>query len=217
MINEDKLETLQEEGRIADATSKLIHPDSKLWNIIQREINNPHLIFRDAKVDQPWENAPKNIYDPMRISQISWIDNFDLKKEILSDICEYNSMVGSWNYDLDGMENIQYGIYPVGGHYDWHVDEFSTPLKYEYVEAEYNKTLQRKISFTIFLNDPHEYEGGELDIEMEGPRQKPRYKEYKLPKATFLIFRSCLWHRVRPVTSGVRKSLVGWIMGPPFR
>ena len=202
-----------EEKPIVNTTSKLIHPDSKLWNLIQQEINNPHLIMKEARVDQPWENpTQKNVSDKSwRISQISWLRNSELKTQILSEICEYNSMVGSWNYDLDGMENLQYGIYPVGGHYDWHVDAFSSPL------MEYNKILQRKISFTIFLNDPHEYEGGELDIEMEGPRQKIRYKEYKLPKANFLIFRSCLWHRVRPVTSGVRKSLVGWIMGPPFR
>ena len=201
-----------EENSFTNTTSKLIPPDSKLWNLIQQEINNPHLIMKEATVDQPWhEINQNNVSDPMRISQISWLKNSELKKEILSEICEYNSMVGSWNYDLDGVNNIQYGIYPVGGHYDWHVDEFSSPL------VEFNKTLQRKISFTIFLNDPHEYEGRELDIEVEGPRQKIRYKEFKLPKGSFLLFRSCLWHRVRPVTSGVRTSLVGWIMGPPFR
>jgi hypothetical protein len=25
-----------------------------------------------------------------------------------------------------------------------------------------------------------------------------------------------MWHRVRPVKSGVRKSIVGWVLGPPW-
>ena len=203
-----------EQKPIATSTSKSIPLDSKLWNLIQQEISNPYLKMQEAKVDQPWEVDQINVSDPMRKSQISWLSNFDLKKQILSEICEYNSLPGSWNYHLDGMGHIQYGIYPVGGHYDWHVDEFYIPL----MKKEYgNKILQRKISFTIFLNDPDEYEGGELDIEVGGPRDDIRYHTFKLPKADFLIFRSSLWHRVRPVTSGVRKSLVGWIMGPPFR
>jgi hypothetical protein len=26
-----------------------------------------------------------------------------------------------------------------------------------------------------------------------------------------------MWHRVRPVKSGVRKSIVGWLLGPTIR
>ena len=44
-----------------------------------------------------------------------------------------------------------------------------------------------------------------------------RYVTLKLPKKSIVIFPSNKWHRVRPVTSGVRKSLVTWFRGPPFR
>ena len=40
---------------------------------------------------------------------------------------------------------------------------------------------------------------------------------FKMPKGTMIVFPSYMWHRVRPVTSGVRKSLVLWIQGPPFK
>ena len=70
---------------------------------------------------------------------------------------------------------------------------------------------------TIWLNDPDEYEGGELDIEYQGPREDIRYDSLKLPKGSIVIFPSDKWHRVRPVTFGVRKSLVTWFRGPPFR
>ena len=79
------------------------------------------------------------------------------------------------------------------------------------------KKLIRKISITIFLNDPDEYGGGELDIETRGPKEKMRYDTFKLHKGSIVIFPSNKWHRVRPVTSGVRKSLVTWFSGPPFR
>ena len=81
-----------------------------------------------------------------------------------------------------------------------------------------DRKLTRKLSITIWLNDPDEYEGGEFDIEVLGPREKgKRYETLKLSKGSIVIFKSDKWHRVRPVTSGVRKSLVTWFRGPPFR
>ena len=60
-------------------------------------------------------------------------------------------------------------------------------------------------------------EGGEFDIEIIGPREDIRYETLKLSKGSIVIFPSDKWHRVRPVTSGERKSLVTWFRGPPFR
>ena len=71
---------------------------------------------------------------------------------------------------------------------------------------------------TIWLNDPDEYEGGEFDIETKSPLEEIRYDTLKLSKGSIVIFPSNkVWHRVRPVTSGERKSLVGWFSGPAFR
>ena len=84
------------------------------------------------------------------------------------------------------------------------------------VSQEFN----RKISVTIWLNDPQEYEGGEFDLEVRGPSLPDwmrRYDTFKLPKKSIIIFPSNKWHRVRPVTSGIRKALVLWFQGPPFR
>jgi PKHD-type hydroxylase len=76
--------------------------------------------------------------------------------------------------------------------------------------------LSSLISFTIFLND--DYEGGEFDLEIYGPAAEPRYVEIKKqPKTNCVIFHSDMWHRVRPVTKGVRKSLVGWVLGNQFK
>ena len=109
------------------------------------------------------------------------------------------------------MESIQLTHYFEHDFYDWHVDTLPKPMINN--DVSYN----RKISATVWLNDPEEYEGGEFDIEIKGPREDIRYDTLKLPKGSIVIFPSDRWHRVRPVTSGVRKSLVLWFQGPSFR
>ena len=74
----------------------------------------------------------------------------------------------------------------------------------------------RKISMTLFMNNPDEYEGGEFDLELFEPEKQPRYETFKLKKGSAIFFQSDSWHRVRPVSSGVRKSLVAWYSGPTF-
>jgi len=38
-----------------------------------------------------------------------------------------------------------------------------------------------------------------------------------LPKGSIVVFPSFIWHRVKPVTKGVRYSLVMWSLGYPFK
>ena len=69
----------------------------------------------------------------------------------------------------------------------------------------HNKT--RKLSMTIVLND--EYEGGEFQFFND----KTLIKE---KQGTVIIFPSYMQHRVRPIKSGIRYSLVVWFLGEPF-
>ena len=112
-----------------------------------------------------------------------------------------------WNLDLDAIENIQYGEYNEEQYYDWHIDQHKTV---------YGDDRVRKCSFSVFLND--DYEGGEFDLELGGPNVKNRVTTFKkLPKNQMIFFQSEFWHRVRPVTKGVRKSLVAWVLGPKYK
>jgi PKHD-type hydroxylase len=62
------------------------------------------------------------------------------------------------------------------------------------------------VSFTLFLNDPTSYEGGELTIEtMQGDRS------YKLEAGSAIVYPSSFLHQVEPVTQGERLVAVGWI------
>ena len=107
-----------------------------------------------------------------------------------------------WGFDISGMdEQIQYAEYPEnGGHYDWHMD--TGPDKFS----------RRKISITVQLSDPSEYEGGDLQIKINaGQNDTPK------GLGNVVIFPSYLLHRVTPVTKGLRRSLVLWITGPAFK
>jgi PKHD-type hydroxylase len=70
----------------------------------------------------------------------------------------------------------------------------------------------RKLSFSVMLTDPGDYKGGELLL-------KTSFKPMKTPKkrGTVVFFPSFVLHEVTPVTEGIRKTLVGWVLGPNFR
>ena len=103
--------------------------------------------------------------------------------------------------DIQVTENAQFTEYPEGGFYDWHMDCD--------VNMEHEPPV-RKISMTLLLNDPSEFEGGDLELMAPG-----KFAELKQGHA--IIFASFLNHRVNPVTKGMRQSLVCWFGGKPFR
>ena len=149
--------------------------------------------------------------DRLRISDIVFLDNMELNQQLLDMIVDWNNNISKWNWNITSLEFPQYGIYNKGGYYGWHIDVVHPN------SPDYNPNIVRKISISIWLNDPDEYEGGELDIEVDGPNADSRYVTFKLSKGSIVVFPSDKWHRVRPITSGVRKSLVAWFLGPPFR
>ena len=184
--------------------------DTPLWGLIEEKLNN-NLEWKDALVNDDSDIYSNNYSksDKLRKSKITWLNDLYLRQQLFNSVDLYNKQ--NWNYDLDGCDGIQYGTYSDGGFYDWHVDK---EPEINLIDGQY---LMRKLSMTIWLNDPYEYEGGEFDIEVNGPRKDIRYETLKLSKGSIVIFPSDKWHRVRPVTSGERKSLVTWFRGPPFR
>ena len=149
------------------------------------------------------ESSTKKI---VRNSKISFIKHDEILQQFLEISKNVNQMC-DWNFDLDAIEPLQYGEYGKKEEYGWHVDQHNKP---------YNDGRVRKISFSVFLNN--DYTGGEFDLELHSPSVKDRYDTFTiLPLNTALFFKSDYWHRVRPVTKGVRKSLVGWVLGPKFK
>ena len=177
-------------------------------NTVEKIINDSKLIWNTAQIEQ---DDRKHVVDiKVRACKTCFLSNKKLDKLFRKMISDYNTHYSGWNYDLSFIEPIQLTHYYEGDFYDWHTDTLNS-------HNDKQKKHTRKVSATVFLNDPDEYEGGELDIEIEGPKKDPRYETFKLHKGSIVVFPSRMWHRVRPVTSGVRKSLILWIQGPSFR
>ena len=108
-------------------------------------------------------------------------------------------------------QGVQYGVYGESHFYDWHIDQYSNPTSGE----EYGVPdipLNRKISATLLLSAPDEYEGGDMMF------RDGAGNEYHIDKGreqgSIVVFPSNVSHRVCPVTRGIRRSCVSWILGP---
>lgn len=99
--------------------------------------------------------------------------------------------------------------YESGDHFAWHADNSSTdaPL------------ATRKLSAVIQLSPPDSYEGGDLELAMYAPDVSgtPQTRSQLRARGLMITFPSYMLHRVAPVTSGVRHSIVAWLHGPAFR
>ena len=113
-------------------------------------------------------------------------------------------------YDISDIENdlIQYTQYNKGDFYKWHTDMDISDIN----EPD---QLVRKLSFTLQLTNEDEYTGGNLEF---ADFDDSTYR-FSVPKSrgTVIVFDSRVPHRVTPVESGIRKSLVGWVVGKRWR
>lgn len=108
-----------------------------------------------------------------------------------------------YQYDLKNIFEFQLIRYYEGGNYNWHCDYGISP----------RRGVVRKLSMSVQLSKPSNYEGGELQIVDYCNRTITIPNEL----GTVVIFDSKLPHKVHPVTFGERISLVGWANGPKLR
>jgi PKHD-type hydroxylase len=187
--------------------------------------NNPQLSFREANrtflniqaikcdidVESVLEVAQMHTLETARMSstlappdyrktRVTFIHRRELPslfEKLYRVVCDQNMTV--YKFHLFEMPDIiQYAEYNESSFYNWHMDCGS-------------EQPNRKLSLSIQLSDPSEYEGGDVEIMiMDDPIKLPK------EKGTVIIFPSFFLHRVTPVTKGTRKSLVVWIDGPTF-
>jgi len=163
-----------------------------------------------------------------RKSDIVWMNDRWIYKEIHPYIHEANRNA-NWNFEWDWSESCQFTKYGVGQYYGWHTDSWEVPYdrskqKDENGNYPIDHGKIRKLSVTISLNDPDEYDGGNLEFDFRNQRDWERNKKSKIkacteirPRGSIIVFPSFVWHRVSPVTRGTRYSLVIWNLGYPFR
>ena len=149
-------------------------------------------------------NPDDAIRKEIRITKTAWIAPSPQSQWIYDRVQRVARSLNdrSYQFDLRGFsENLQYTIYngTEGGHYDWHVDH--GPLK-----------VQRKLSISVQLSDPSDYEGCNLEFQAGNKIETaPR------TLGAVIAFPSYVLHRVTPCTRGTRKALVAWTTGPKLR
>lgn len=142
--------------------------------------------------------------EDVRSSRVSWLTDRELIRDNLFYFVDQANQ-SSFHTHVYNRADIQFTEYHASenGHYSWHHD----------IDWHRNDGLDRKLSVTVQLSDPSEYEGGDFQFsETESPDP-----EQSKVKGTVLVFPSYLQHAVSPVTSGVRRSLVAWFEGPKWR
>lgn len=95
---------------------------------------------------------------------------------------------------IKSIVGMRIACYRDGGHYGWHVDMASM------------NGIRTDLSFTLFLNEPDTYEGGELQIDYG-----VSIKKFKGKAGQIVVYPTGQLHQVTPVTSGERLVIVGWI------
>ena len=126
------------------------------------------------------------------------------------------SNLNNFNFDLTTLEPPQLSVYraETNGHFAWHKDFFWDDVHRK------NELYHRKLSISIQLSDANDYEGGDFEFDFrnndKGSNQPRLCKEIR-PKGSVVVFPSFVWHRVKPVISGTRYSLVIWNLGKPWR
>ena len=106
-----------------------------------------------------------------------------------------------FKFDVSGFMNYDAPMimeYGKGCHYDWHIDVGKA-------------VPNRKLSFTIQLSKPEDYEGGDLEF-LGTETNTDAFRQ----QGTCIIFPSFLAHKVTKVKSGTRLAIVGWIHGPTY-
>ena len=175
---------------------KLVYvTDTQLSSLMIQEL------LKQIKVLPTEDGKVNNNDDSMRSSKISWLSwNHWIAGIIHNLFITANN--DYFEYDLNHFDSgLQVTTYSKGDHYTWHCDGRG---------GDTPEGMERKLSMSLLLTD--EYSGGELEIE------HCKWKKVFKPKAgNAVIFPAWLAHRVKPVESGKRVSIVTWLNGPNFK
>ena len=153
-----------------------------------------------------WESArtfSSEVQIETRSANIKWL-NPGNERSITEAIYHMASVANmqTFGINIQGCFELQFTSYDTGDFYKEHID---VPWRKDRGAPKFD----RKLSCSILLNDPAEFEGGELIV--DGDKMELNHR------GSMTVFPSYIPHEVKPVTKGKRLSLVSWIAGPEWR
>ena len=192
IITEDffigNLGNIEASNEILSAYEKVFNKE--IENIVKSDL--PGLV---GDLDSPIEKIRKCHISWLDVSKSNFIE-YGLKK-ILKNV---NGMIWKMNLDDEWESNIQFTKYiGKGDHYNWHKDYYE-------IDNFDNKKYLRRISIVYCLSKKSDYIGGEFQIKTK----KGETYTTKFDFGDFIVFPSDTLHRVKPLKSGTRITMVGW-------
>ena len=149
--------------------------------------------------------------EAIRDSSVSWIPPGPDTDWIFSKLATVATRANrAYGFDLSGFdEDLQFTRYErPGAFYTWHQDGLDAGVHH------------RKLALVVQLTDPDLYEGAELElfdvVEDSSPEQLADFRGRVRRRGTVVVFPTFEYHRVTPLRSGGRQSLVAWVSGSPF-
>ncbi len=233
-LGESRLQELKSKGQTTEATT--------FGDNHKQAMKSDALPQHDQTIEDLKEklgkdvNVEQNRY--VRDSEVCWFNDVWLYDLIHPFLRTANKQAG-WEYEWDFSESFQFTKYNEGGFYGWHADGNSCNFgKYKryipgvspvdkttgkmgkgYTENPNMVGKVRKLSMTINLNKPGEYDGGNLKFDFGPHAVGKRFHEVEeiRPQGSIIVFPSWTYHQVTPVTRGTRYSMVLWSLGKPFK
>jgi PKHD-type hydroxylase len=163
-----------------------------------------HPLLQPAQVSDD-NKHDDNVEQSYRRSEIMFLTDMEhfgkLYDVVINSVLEVNNI--HFKYSLNHIEPLQYAVYRSenSGCYNIHTDSY----------LRNTSGFSRKVSFSILLDDPEDFEGGDLLLHTSDNPIKADMK-----KGDMFLFPSFVPHSVTPVTKGTRRALVGWVYGPNF-
>ena len=166
------------------------------YSKILSDDNNNHVKNIITSENVKWEDGNNSVIvkvkNSKKVLETFNQEAFDIIMSDLNRDIEFNSIVVPKETN-----NVIFSKIPEGGYYKCHLD---LPM------GDY--------STTIFLNDPEEYDGGELQLLIDG-----NIKNIKLKSGMGVTYETGIPHQVLPVTGGTRYAAIFWttsIISDPF-
>ena len=232
-MGKERIANIKKSGGSAEATTFGNNHKQAMKEAMPQEDKTIEDIKKDLGDDKI--NVEQNRY--VRDSEVCWFNDTWLYDLIHPYLRTANDAAG-WKYQWDFSESFQFTKYTKGGFYGWHSDGQSCNFgKYKRyipgvsptnkdgsIPTQYSENPNfigkvRKLSITVNLNKPGEYDGGNLKFDFGPHAGGKRFHEATeiRPQGSLIVFPSYVYHQVTPVTKGTRYSLVLWSIGEPFK
>ena len=168
-----------------------IHIEHRLDRFLEPEIEDI-IELGDALVLSEGKIKDDRVDHSIRNTRIAWIHpNTETQWLFSRAILVFKSSL-----PFSSLQSMQYTVYDSkGSHYDWHKDV-----------GNGDEIMKARVTVGIVqLRSPSEYKGGVLQI-----KYQDEVIDVMKTRGMVTTFPIQLEHRVTPVTSGVRKTLIMW-------